>query len=109
MPRRQLPQRPSVEQARKQAKDLHRAGLEREPEALSRIRGSHPRRAAGSSEPLALHDAQWVLAREYGFASWPAVVEHSELIERVRSDDCSLAPRELVALLAVRDWRVYGV
>ena len=77
MSRRQLPQRPSVEQARKQAKDLHRAAREREPEALSRIRASHPRRAAGSSEPLALHDAQWVLAREHGFASWPAFVEHA--------------------------------
>ena len=108
MSRRQLPPRPSVEQARKQAKDLHRAGREGKPEALSRISDSHPRRAAGSSGPLALHDAQWVLAREYGFASWPALVDHIQLIERVQRDVSSLAPRELVALLAVRDWRVYG-
>lgn len=29
--------------------------------------------------PLKLHDAQFVVVREYGFASWPKLVEHLQL------------------------------
>jgi hypothetical protein len=39
---------------------------------------------------LKLHDAQFVLAREYGFASWPRLVEHFEARgarERVRREN----------------------
>ena len=37
-----------------------------------------------------MHDAQFVLAREYGFASWPRLVEHFEVQqsrERVRREN----------------------
>ena len=66
---RSLPARPSLESLRKQAKKLlrlHRAG---DAEALERFRRSHPRPPAEAS----LRDAQLVIAREYGHASWAAL------------------------------------
>jgi ankyrin repeat protein len=62
-----LPTAPSLEQLRKQAKDLARAHRAGDPAAVSRVRAEHPHAA----EPLKLSDAQLVLAREHGFPSWP--------------------------------------
>jgi ankyrin repeat protein len=64
---RRLPRPPSLEQLRKQAKDLleeYRAG---EPAAVAEVHRfeRHPDAAA-----FALHDAQRVLARAYGYQSW---------------------------------------
>src|ERR1022692_4377122 len=64
---RRLPRQPSLEQLRKQAKDLleeYRAG---EPAAVAEMHRfeRHPDAAA-----FALHDAQHVLARAYGYESW---------------------------------------
>ena len=56
---RRLPDRPSLEQLRKQAK-----------EHLDTLRAADP------SAKLA--DAQHELAREYGFDSWPKLVHHVE-------------------------------
>lgn len=74
-----LPPRPSLEQLKKQAKNLHRAHQQAEPGAVQRIREHLPRlsQAAESEIPQAefsLQDAQLVLAREYGFQSWPKLV-----------------------------------
>jgi ankyrin repeat protein len=62
-----LPAAPSLEQLRKQAKDLlrgHRAG---DPGVAARVQAHHPH----PDEPLKLSGAQLVVAREYGFSSWP--------------------------------------
>ena len=70
-----LPARPSLEQLRKQAKELlrrHRAG---DPAAVERFR-THGHESA---EPD-LAAAQLVLAREYGFESWPRLVRHVESV-----------------------------
>ena len=66
-PLRRLPRQPSLEQLRKQAKDLlaeYRAG---EPAAVEEVHQfeRHPEPAA-----FALNDAQRVLARAYGYESW---------------------------------------
>ena len=58
-PRRRLPERPSLEQLRKQAK-----------EHLDTLRAADP--------PVTLAAAQHALAREYGFESWPKLVHHVE-------------------------------
>jgi ankyrin repeat protein len=60
---RQLPERPNLEQLKKQAKDLLRAIRANSPEALKRI---------GTADPktFPLHSAQRVVAKEYGFESW---------------------------------------
>ncbi len=69
-PSRALPASPSLEQQKKQARELLRAARAGDPAALQRLREHHPRYAERRSH-LALADAQLVLAREYGFASWP--------------------------------------
>ncbi len=63
-----LPARPSLEQLRKQAKDLLRACKDGDAAALERIRRHKPR----ASAPL-LADAQFALALEYGYPSWRAL------------------------------------
>jgi hypothetical protein len=83
---RRLPERPSLENLRNQARSLqkqHRAG---DAEARLRVHGV----LRDAEEPLKLHDAQFVLAREHGFASWPKLVEHvTDLLghARVRRQD----------------------
>jgi ankyrin repeat protein len=54
LPARTLPARPDLDQLKRQAKELLAELREREPE-----------------KDFALHDAQFRLAREYGFDSWP--------------------------------------
>jgi hypothetical protein len=76
-----LPARPSLEQLKKLAKDLVRQHEEKQPDALARI-GRHLPALVGKSAleiaayPLALHDAQSVIARQYGFASWNDLRDH---------------------------------
>ena len=65
----QLPVRPSLEQLRKQAKDLLRKCRSGDVVALERLRRQKPE----VTEPI-LADAQFALACEYGFASWPKLV-----------------------------------
>lgn len=65
---RKLPAQPSLEQLRKQAKELlegYRAGDAAAIDEVRRFERQPPPEAE-----LALHDAQRVLARAYGFQSW---------------------------------------
>ncbi|MFE0754352.1 ankyrin repeat domain-containing protein [Inquilinus sp. NPDC058860] len=77
---RDLPASPDPEQQKKRAKDLLKALRAGEAEAIARFRYSHPRLAHHPDSELAaaakLSDAQWVVAREYGFASWPRLQAH---------------------------------
>jgi hypothetical protein len=66
----------NLEQQRKRAKDLHRAHSQGAPEAalriaqyLPRLRGLAPSEVFASD--FALSEAQFVVAQEAGFASWP--------------------------------------
>jgi len=63
-----LPGRPHLAHLRKQAKQLLSAHRRGEAAATSRFSQSLPGFRSGAS--LALHDAQSVVAREYGFESW---------------------------------------
>jgi ankyrin repeat protein len=76
---RQLPDRPNLEQLKKQAKSLLHAAQAGEPDALRRF-ASLPAWSGKSPEEIgalhpALHDAQSVIAREHGFMSWTALRE----------------------------------
>lgn len=92
-PTRRLPQHPSLEQLRKQAKDLlelYRAGDAAAAAEVQRFeRNPDP-------SSFALNDAQRVLARAYGYESWPKLkalvdgVNVQELAEAVKAGD---APR----------------
>jgi ankyrin repeat protein len=72
-PRRRLPERPSLEQLRKQAK-----------EHLDTLRAADP--------SVNLAAAQHALAREYGFESWPKLVHH---VESMQPAHRMLQPAEL--------------
>jgi hypothetical protein len=82
MASRELPARPNLEQLKKQAKSLLAAAKARDGDALRRfaalpsLSGKSLDEIAASN--LALHDAQSVVAREHGFASWNALREEVE-------------------------------
>ena len=82
MTARQLPARPSLEQLKRQAKELLQAAQAKDPAALARFRAL-PAFATITDgnlarSVLALHDAQSVIAREHGFDSWNALRERVE-------------------------------
>lgn len=70
---RQLPERPSLENLRKQAKGLLKAARENAPETRERIGPFF-----GDPSQITLQKAQLVIAREYGFSSWTALKRHVE-------------------------------
>lgn len=72
-PGRSLPPHPSPQQQRKQAKELLRDLRAGSEAALARFRRHLP-----DKPRLTLADAQFVLAREHGFASWAALNAHIE-------------------------------
>jgi hypothetical protein len=77
MPAKPLPDRPDLEQLKRQAKELLHAAHAKDPGALARFRALPALSRAGDDElareSLALHDAQSVIAREHGFDSWNAL------------------------------------
>jgi hypothetical protein len=60
-----LPERPDLDQLRRQARELLRAAADGDPRAVDRLRAVSPH--------VALSAAQLALAREYGFQSWTAL------------------------------------
>jgi hypothetical protein len=78
----QLPERPNLDQLKRQAKDLLHSARAKDPAALARFR-KLPAFARYTDDDLAraglaLHDAQSVIAREHGFASWKALRDRVE-------------------------------
>jgi Ankyrin repeats (3 copies) len=78
----QLPDRPNLEQLKKQAKSLLHAAQTQDPAALQRFAVLPACQEKSAAEigalGLALHDAQSVIAREHGFVSWNALREEVE-------------------------------
>jgi ankyrin repeat protein len=71
-PVRRLPGKPNLNQLKKQAKALLKAIQVGEPVAIAEVRAHHPDFTAGvTTHSFQLSDAQLVLARAYGFGSWP--------------------------------------
>jgi ankyrin repeat protein len=79
MPTRQLPEEPSLEHLRKQAKRLRRGVSAGDAESLALVKEFHPHaeRAIGV---FTLADAQLTIARSYRFPSWARMKEHLALI-----------------------------
>src|SRR6476620_3326886 len=84
----QLPSRPDLEQARRQAKELLRTARTGDGEAAARI--------AAVSDRQSLAGAQLALAREHGFASWLQLKREIERREILDDRDVD----RLAALLA---------
>ncbi len=82
MKSQQLPERANLAHLKKQAKTLLRSAHAKDPEALRRFQALPTLAKMASTEAgavnLALHDAQFVIAREYGFKSWKGLREHVE-------------------------------
>lgn len=79
---RPLPSRPSLAFDRKAAKALLRSLKAGDPEAVARAHAQHAELNAISAARATLSDAQLVIAREYGFASWPRLVQYHAGIAR---------------------------
>jgi hypothetical protein len=81
-----LPDRPSLDQLRKQARDLQRAV--RAGDAQAAAHAAEHGFAAGPRFPVATAHA--VVARHYGFASWPRLVRHLEILEELTREPDTL-------------------
>jgi ankyrin repeat protein len=93
----------SLEQLRKQAKDLLRAHRAGDEAARTRVAAHHPR----PDEPLKLSGAQLVIAREHGFPSWPRmrayvdrVSAHGPGLQHAYHDDLDYYDGRAYGLLA---------
>jgi ankyrin repeat protein len=97
----------NLEQQKKQARDLLRAIRSGSADAFSRLRRHHARwdtlDEGALRQLVSLHDAQFVLAREQGFASWPKLKVYAEPSSR------SGHTRLFVADLAWITGRVHGL
>jgi ankyrin repeat protein len=105
-PNRPFPAHPNLEVDRKRAKALLDTAQHGDIDALHRFNTYHPRFAAVRDPMLlgkavALHDAQLVVAREYGFASWP---RWKQFVEMRRLDRAQRAA-ELVKAACSNDVR----
>jgi hypothetical protein len=99
-PTRALSERPDRDQLKRQAKELLDAFVSGDAAAIAEVH-VHYRQADPTT--FALHDAQLVVARAYGFDSWPKLkayvdgVTATRLAERVRAGDEAGVRRMLTA------------
>src|SRR5271156_2947773 len=94
MPNRQLPARPNLEHLKKQARVLLRERLASDPSATALFASANI-----TADNPKIADALHVVAREYGFETWPALKVHVEmasedpvevLIAAIKANDASL-------------------
>ena len=97
-PTRAMRENPDLDQLKRQAKELLEAYRASSAEAVAEVTAYH---RTATPEAFALHDAQFVLARSYGFESWPKLkaavdgVTAARLHQAVESGDVRAA-RELL-------------
>lgn len=100
-PVRALREHPDLVQLKRQAKELLKAISQGDADAIAEVNAHYP---GAGLETFALHDAQLVLARAYGFASWPKLKAYVDgvtvrrLAEAVRAGDLDAVN----AMIAVR-------
>lgn len=93
-PVRAMREHPDLDQLKRQAREMLAACRARQPEALHEFAFHLPQLDAGNA---ALHDAQFVLARSYGFQSWSKLkaavdgVTAARLHAAVEGDDIDTA------------------
>jgi ankyrin repeat protein len=100
LPTRRMSEHPDLAQLKRQAKELLQAFLAGETGAATEVNAHYDRANAAT---FALHDAQLVLARSYGFESWPKLKAYVDgvtvrrLAEGVRANDIAVVRRMLEA------------
>jgi ankyrin repeat protein len=80
VPTLDLPEHPNIDNFRRQARALQRAVRAGDAGANARLARHHPGGAPQDSSGLQLSAAQLVVAREYGFASWPRLVRYLQTV-----------------------------
>lgn len=96
MSSREIPKAPSLEFDRKRAKRLLEAARAGDPVVLALFIALHPKFACSAPEALhgvALHDAELVVAREYGFSSWPRWKQFVEARLATRAEQAAFLTR----------------
>ena len=93
MPERYLPVRPNLDQLKHQAKEVLRDLRGGKAEAIAEFAAFHPEKPDPAAARLA--DAQLALARAYGAASWPRLVQSCQFVNAIWDDDIA-AVRKLV-------------
>jgi hypothetical protein len=98
MPVRRLPASPDLAHLKYQAKDLLKSHAARQLDAAQRLREFLPRFLHSNdaeifASSLILSDAQFAMAREYGFPSWTRLKRH---IENKKPDQLNLAHHERI-------------
>src|SRR6266850_853826 len=98
-PTRAMRETPDIDQLKRQARELLEAYRAQSPDTIIEVAAHH---RTATPETFALHDAQFVLARSYGFESWPKLkaavdgVTTTRLHEAVQKGDLD-AVRALLA------------
>lgn len=92
---KQLPAHPHLEQLKKRAKALLKELQAGTPGALTRLLEQHPQwqsvtPGSEAKSRFTLADAQLVIAREYGFESWPKLRAHVLQLEIPPSDEVTV-------------------
>jgi hypothetical protein len=90
-PTRRLPPHPDLDQLRRQAKELLEAFRAGDTTAITQVQAHYH---GAESTAFALHDAQVVLARAYGFDSWPKL---KAFVDGVTGGSAIIKPVELEA------------
>src|SRR3954452_11148735 len=83
-PTRVMRESPDIDQLRRQARELLEAYRAQSPDAILEVEAYH---RTAPPDTFALHDAQFVLARSYGFESWPKLKAGVEGVTTKRLHD----------------------
>ena len=100
-----LPANTSFQNLKKQAKSLLRGIRAGEPDALRRLKSSHPKSIDPRSAKLS--DAQLIIAREYGCASWPKLKAYLETATPGVAADGKGSDRSVVPMVPLRDLVIF--
>lgn len=103
-----LPDNPSLDRLRDDARRLQHAITTGNRDGLESVRAHHPRpdvALAAAPARFALHDAQLTVARRYGFIGWPALVRYLEIaaelsVDPSRTDEDALGPADRFCALS---------
>lgn len=102
-----LPDNPSLDHLRTQARTLQREVAAAAPDAVDAVRRHHPRaELALTKDRFALHDAQLVVARRYGFSGWSALAQYLRAaaalsVDPARFDERAMSGPDRFCALAV--------
>jgi hypothetical protein len=96
-----LPSNPSLDRFRRNARRLQRAVRAGDPRAVRIAERYHPGGIVADPSAYPLAAAQLVVARGYGFASWPRLKHYLELTADLRRDPVDAQPRDDVERFCV--------